>query len=45
MSLGKAPGAGFEISIDGMPRSHSLVAVKDLKSGKAVALDQKLRLV
>jgi hypothetical protein len=65
MSLGKAPAARFEISIDGVPRSHrdrkefaieaaarlmlkfphGLVAVKDLASGKAVAVDQKLRLV
>ena len=65
MTLGKTPAARFEISIDGVPRSHrdlkqiaieaaarlmikypnSLVAVKDhLGSGKAVAIDQKLRL-
>ena len=64
MTLGKTPAARFEISIDGVPRSHrglkqiaieaaarlmikypnSLVAVKDLGSGKAVAVDQKLRL-
>jgi hypothetical protein len=63
MSLGKAPAARFEISIDGLPRSHrdqrdmaieaaarlmikyphSLVAVKDLKSGKPVAVNQKPR--
>jgi electron transfer flavoprotein alpha/beta subunit len=60
--IGKAPAAQFEISIDGVPRSHrdqrdmaieaaarlmlkyphSVVVVKDLKSGKAVAVDQKL---
>jgi hypothetical protein len=56
----KKPPARFEISVDGVPRSHrdrkdaarlmikyphSLVVVKDLKSGKPVAVDQKLRLV
>ena len=64
MSIGKAPAARFEISIDGVPRSHrdqrdmaieaaaqlmlkypnSVVAVKDLQSGKALAVDSKLDL-
>ena len=37
-----------EIAIEAAARlmgSHSLVTVKDLGSGKAVAVDQKLRLV
>ena len=63
-TLGKAPSAQFEISIDGKPRSyrdrkavaieaaeqlkrkhpHSVVAVKDLQSGKATGVDFKHKL-
>jgi hypothetical protein len=61
--IGKAPATRFEISIDGVPRSHrdrkeialdaavrlmlkypkSAVAVKDLQSGKGVAVKFDLR--
>ena len=62
-TVGKAPAARFEISVDGVPRSyrdrreiaveaaarlmakypHSAVAVKDLQSGKGVAVKFDLR--
>jgi hypothetical protein len=62
-TVGKAPAARFEISVDGVPRSyrdrreiaveaaarlmakypHSVVALKDLQSGKGVAVKFDLR--
>ena len=62
-TVGKAPAARFEISVDGVPRSYrdrreiaveaaarlmakypySVVALKDLQSGKGVAVKFDLR--
>ena len=36
--LAKAPGAQFEVSIDG---THSAIVVRDLQSGEATAVEYK----